>query len=76
MQCPHCGEPEPGPYYFETAERDHAEEMAKLKANKRSQEQWLRENRLIIYLAGVLFAIPLFFLLVDLFDIWWIFGEK
>ena len=76
MQCPHCGEPEPGPYSFEKAERDHAEEMAKLEATKRRQEQWLRENRLILCLAGVLFAIPLFFLLIDLFDIWWIFGEK
>ena len=76
MQCPHCGEPEPGPYSFEKAERDHAEEMARLEENKQRQEQWLRENRLILCLAGVLFAIPLFFLLVDLFDIWWIFGEK
>ncbi len=76
MQCPHCGEPEPGPYSFKKAERDHIEEMAKLEANKQRQEQWLRENRLILCLAGVLFAIPLFFLLVDLFDIWWIFGEK
>ena len=76
MQCPHCGEPEPGPYSFKKAERDHAEEMGNLEANKRRQEQWLRENRLILCLAGVLFAIPLFFLLVDLFDIWWIFGEK
>ena len=76
MQCPHCGEPEPGPYSFKKAERDHVEEMAKLEANKRRQEQWLRENRLILCLAGVLFAIPVFFLLVDLFDIWWIFGEK
>ena len=76
MQCPHCGEPEPGPYSFKKAERDHAEEMAQLEANKQRQEQWLRENRLILCLAGVLFAIPLFFLLVDLFDIWWIFGEK
>ena len=76
MQCNHCGEPEPGPYSFEKAERDHAEEMAKLEANKRRQEQWLRENRLILCLAGVLFAIPLLILLVDLFDIWWIFGEK
>ena len=76
MQCPHCGEPEPGPYSFEKAERDHAEEMARLEENKQRQEQWLRDNRLILCLAGVLFAIPLSFILVDLFDVWWIFGEK
>ena len=76
MQCPHCGEPEPGPYSFKKAERDHAEEMAKLEANELRQKQWLSQNRLILHLAGVLFAIPLFFLLVDLFDIWWILGEK
>lgn len=76
MQCPHCGEPEPGPYSFEKAELDHAEEMAKLEANKQRQEQWLRENRLPFFLAGVLFAIPLFFVLFDFFDIWWILGEK
>ena len=75
MQCPHCGEPEPGPYSFKKAERDHAEEMAQLEANKQRQEQWLRENRLILCLAGLLFAIPIFFLLVDLFDIWWILGN-
>ena len=73
-QCPHCGEPEPGPYSFEKAEREHAEEMARLETNKLRQEQWLRENRLILFLGGVLFAIPLFFLLVDLFDIWWLLG--
>jgi len=76
MQCPHCGEPEPGPYSFAKAEKDHAEEMARLETNKRRQEQWLRENRLILCLAGVMFAIPVFFILVDFFDIWWILGEK
>ena len=75
MQCPHCGEPEPGPYSFEKAERDHAEEMARLEENKQRQEQWLRDNRLILCLAGVLFAIPLSFILVDLFDVWWLLGD-
>jgi hypothetical protein len=76
MQCPHCGEPEPGPYSFEKAERDHAEEMARLEENKQRQEQWLRDNRLILCLAGVLFAIPLSFILVDLFDVWWLLGGR
>jgi len=75
MQCPHCGEPEPGPYSFEKAERDHAEEMARLEENKQQQEQWLRDNRLILCLAGVLFAIPLSIILVDLFDVWWLLDD-
>ena len=74
IHCPHCGEPEPGPYSFEKAERDHAEEMARLETNKRRQEQWLRDNRLILCLTGVLFAIPLMLILIDLFDLWWLFG--
>ena len=74
MQCAHCGEPEPGPHSFEKAERDHAEEMARLEENKQRQEQWLRDNRLILCLAGVLFAIPLSFILVDLFDVWLLLG--
>ena len=73
-QCPHCGEPEPGPYSFEKAEWEHAEEMARLETNKLRQEQWLRDNRLILCLGGVLFAIPLCVLLVDFFDIWWLLG--
>ena len=49
--------------------------MARLETNKRRQEEWLRENRLVLYLGGVLFGIPLFFLLIDLFDIWWLLGD-
>ena len=75
MQCPHCGEPEPGPYSFEKAERDHVKEMATLETNKKRQEQWLKDNRLILCLGGVLFAIPLFVILVDLLDIWWLIGH-
>ena len=74
IHCPHCGEPEPGLYSFEKAERDHAEEMARLETNKRRQEQWLRDNRLILCLTGVLFAIPLMLILIDIFDLWWLFG--
>ena len=73
-KCPHCGDPEPGPYSFEKAEEEHAEEMARLETNKRRQEQWLRDNRLILCLTGVLFAIPLMLILIDIFDLWWLFG--
>ena len=75
MQCPHCGEPEPGPYSFEKAKRDHAEEMATLETNKKRQEQWLRDNRLIFCLGGVLFAIPLLLIIVDCLGIWLLLGR-
>ena len=74
IHCPHCGEPEPGPYSFEKSEREHAEEIASLEANKHRQELWLRDNRLILFLGGVLFAIPLMLILIDLFSLWWLFG--
>jgi hypothetical protein len=48
--------------------------MAKLETNQRRQEQWLRDNRLTLCLGGVLFAIPVTFLLIDLFEMWWLFG--
>jgi hypothetical protein len=48
--------------------------MARLETNKRRQEQWLRDNRLMLCLAGVLFAIPLMLILIDIFDLWWLFG--
>ena len=74
IHCPHCGEPEPGPFSFEKAEREHAAEMAMLEKNKQKQEQWLRENRLGLCLGGVLFAIPVFVFLIELFDMWWLLG--
>ena len=74
IHCPHCGEPEPGPFSFEKAEREHAVEMAMLEKNKQKQEQWLRENRLGLCLGGVLFAIPVFVFLIELFDMWWLLG--
>ena len=49
--------------------------MATLETNKKRQEQFFKDNRLILCLGGVLFAIPLFVILVDLLDIWWLIGH-
>ena len=71
MQCPRVGQ-NLGRIPLKRR-RDHAEEMGNLEANKRAR-QWPRKTA--DRLAGVLFAIPLFFLLVDLFDFWWMLARN